>query len=795
MRGKLTYKTLALLLMVLMCLPGGLPRVWAENAGTEMAQYGKLHPRVQADMAEKDILEVLIKVTGEADPAGAAKGARKNLPATATRAEEKKAVRRAVVDALIKNAAQSQAAILQELKQGTRRGSVLEISEYFITNMIYIKAHKDVILQLAQRPDVVSITPDFTITREEPIYTTGVTSLSGSGIPWNLNTVKAPQVWNDFQMKGSGVVIGIIDTGADWQHPALMTQWRGYNPANPASPCGEYNWYDVINHTSLPSDAAGHGTHVTGTILGQDAAAGKTIGVAPGAQWIAVKAFQGESASASDLIAAGQYMLAPTNAAGTPQPEQAPDIVNNSWGGKADPAYYEWYRDMVRAWRSAGILPVFAAGNTGAEGENSILTPASYPESFAIAATDSSNKLASFSSRGPGFHQGVLKPDISAPGVSILSAWPGGGYAYGSGTSMAAPHVAGAAALLLAANPNLTPEDMEEALKGTALALTDAEYPTSPNAGYGSGLVDAHAAMVWTQDTGIKRIFGASRYETAIEVSKKGWNTAETVFLARGDDYADALAGVPLAYRLNAPILLTPAGFLPGEVAAEIQRLQAAKAVILGGSGAVCEAISLELAGMGLKVERIEGPNRFATAAAVAKTFDPAGVDTAVIAYGLNFPDALAAASYAAQAGMPILLTAKDTVPPDTLDALDYLGVSQVLVVGGTGIISDNVLAQLPPAVRVCGDNRYATAVAITEHFAPLCQHMFIATGTSFADAVTGAVLAAKQNSGILMVLKDGIPPEVAAYLETQDMKGFSILGGTGAVGPEVEKGLKAYLQ
>ena len=133
-------------------------------------------------------------------------------------------------------------------------------------------------------------------------------------------------------------------------------------------------------------------------------------------------------------------MLAPTDASGqNPRPELAPDIINNSWGGGS--GLNEWFRPLVQAWRSAGILPVFAAGNTG-PGAGTVSSVSAYPESFAVAAINSSNTLADFSSRGPGPYPGILKPDISAPGVAIRSSVPGG-YATSQGTSMAAPHIWG----------------------------------------------------------------------------------------------------------------------------------------------------------------------------------------------------------------------------------------------------------------------------------------------------------------------------------------------------------------
>src|SRR5690606_26520158 len=153
---------------------------------------------------------------------------------------------------------------------------------------------------------------------------------------------------------------------------------------------------------------------------------------------------------------------------------------------------------VVINWRNAEIFPEFSAGNTtltNPGGPGSIAVPANYPESFATGASDINNKVASFSLRGPSPY-GEVKPDIIAPGVNIRSSVPGSGYEGGwNGTSMSGPAVAAVAALLRQVNADLTVDEMEQVLLDTATPLTDAEYPETPNHGYGYGLVDAYAAV------------------------------------------------------------------------------------------------------------------------------------------------------------------------------------------------------------------------------------------------------------------------------------------------------------
>ena len=174
---------------------------------------------------------------------------------------------------------------------------------------------------------------------------------------------------------------------------------------------------------TTPFDDIAHGTHVTGTIVGSESNGTNKIGVAPGAKWIAVKAFSEDGGEDADLLEAAEWILAPKDEHGNTRVDMAPDIVNNSWSG--GPGLDEWYRDVVIEWRNANIFPLFAAGNTtmfNPGGPESISNPANYPESFAVGATNVNNTIANFSLRGPSPY-GEIKPDISAPGVNIRSSY------------------------------------------------------------------------------------------------------------------------------------------------------------------------------------------------------------------------------------------------------------------------------------------------------------------------------------------------------------------------------------
>lgn len=282
------------------------------------------------------------------------------------------------------------------------------------------------------------------------------------------------------------------------------------------------------------------------------------------------------------------------------------------------------------------------------------------------------------------------------------------------------------------------------------------------------------------------RISGSNRYATAAAISAYERSYSGYVVLARGDHYADALAGVPLAAMHQAPILLTPKDSLAPEARAEIEALSAHTVIILGGTGAVGSPVEEELAEMGLTVERVKGANRFDTAAAIAERVAPYGCYSAIVASGLDYPDALAAASYAGSLGYPILLTEKNKLPEETAAALTALGVEETILVGGTAVAAASVMDKLPGCVRVSGANRFETAVALARHFQPDLETVFVASGRGFADAITGAALAARYGRGLLLVDKE-VSEAVADFLGKNEVGSLLILGGSGAVAEGVK--------
>ena len=445
---------------------------------------------------------------------------------------------RVVVEALQATAQQSQRGVRAFLAAQELAGRASHVRSFWVFNGVAARVAAGDILTLAARDDVgliredrfrqwVTAPPSFDYAQDRSELQTSnfklqsLASNSNSNSltltpEWGIRKIRADEVWSALNITGTGIVVANLDTGVDWQHPALQTAYRGYKNGF-ASHTG--NWFDATDGgAAYPIDPYGHGTHTMGTIVGADG-----IGVAPGARWIAARVFNAAGWGYDSWIHAGfEWILAPSGDAGL-----APDVLNNSWG--SDFSADATFQNDLRALRLAGVFAVFSAGNNG-PGAGSVGSPASLPEAFAVGATDDEDEVAVFSSRGPS-PWGEVRPHVAAPGVNVRSTVPGGVFDLYSGTSMAAPHVAGTAALMLAADPSLTITDTASVLTGTAAPLST----TFPNNDSGYGRVDAYAAVqavasmgvlsgtVTRSDTGAP-IVGA----TVTAVSSEGSGTAST---------------------------------------------------------------------------------------------------------------------------------------------------------------------------------------------------------------------------------------------------------------------------
>ncbi len=313
---------------------------------------------------------------------------------------------------------------------------------------------------------------------------------------------------------------------------------------------------------------------------------------------------------------------------------------------------------------------------------------------------------------------------------------------------------------------------------------------------------------------GVTRIIGSNRYEVSSNISATldywGGNSG-TVIIARGDMFPDALAGGPLAATEGAPILLTGTKSLPVAVQEEIQALGAERAIILGGTGSVSTAVEEELADLGVtEIERIAGKDRFAVAAGVAEQVSAAWEsDTAIIASGMVFPDALSASGIAGVAGMPILPVKSDSVPDAIQNFIaDHPEIENFIVVGGPATVKASVLAKIDEITdgnayieRISGKDRYEVAINVAkfglEYFDLDLSTVTVARGDLFPDALSGAPLANYFNAPILLTSTSKLEDKVNTFLTSQKgkMDHIYILGGTGSVSINTENQLKGLLQ
>ncbi|WP_429714998.1 S8 family serine peptidase, partial [Bacillus rhizoplanae] len=495
------FSIVAALIMVFSLLTPGLANAELIERSSryvndsETAAKEKMSNRLLAKFEKDDRVTFLIKFKEKADTTKAIKQTKAIAKKEKLSANKEKFMQRsAVVSELKATAHEEQQNVVKYLEQEVHRGNVESFKSYFIVNGMAVTATKEVAEKIAAFSGVEKVLPNET--RQLFVSTTKENRLNSNlaNVEWNVERVGAPALWEK-GINGTGVVVASIDSGVQWDHPALKEKYRGYNAAT-GEVNHDFNWFDATAGRSVPYDDLAHGTHVTGTMVGSEPDGSNKIGIAPGAKWIAVKAFSETSGSDANLLAAAEWILAPTDSKGNTRVDMAPDVVNNSWGG--GPGLDEWYRDVVKEWRNAGIFPTFSAGNTSMTnngGPGSVANPANYPEAFAVGATDSNDIVGDFSLRGPSPY-GEIKPDISAPGANIRSSIPRSDYEGGwDGTSMAGPAVSAIVALLYEVDASLSVDKIEEILIKTATPLKDKEYPESPNDGYGYGLVNAYNAV------------------------------------------------------------------------------------------------------------------------------------------------------------------------------------------------------------------------------------------------------------------------------------------------------------
>jgi subtilisin family serine protease len=444
---------------------------------------------------------------------------------------------------------------LQAVAERVQAGAVahaenagLRHKTFLAGNELYIwDARLETVLGLASLHEVAYVRAPQTIFLD-PILGGGPDN--GTTKDWGITDTKADQFWAAFGVQGDGIVVASIDTGVQWNHPALVNAFKCPGaPSNPAC------WSDPSNICGGSAcDNYGHGTHTMGTMVADDNPGLPYIaGMAPNAKWIACKGCEYNWCSDFALNSCADWILAPGG-----NPANRPHVVNNSWGGGGCD---NWYLSKVQAWRAAGIFPAFAAGN--GYNCNSLGSPGDYQESFGSASHNSSRTISSFSSKGPSCYgdSPYIKPNLSAPGEYICSTVPTNSWTCGwSGTSMASPHTAGAVALLWSCNPALVGQ-IDQTFQ---LLQNSADTPPSGSCGpedvssggnytYGYGFLDVFAAGQTACVTGtmhVKSITMAGR-----EAQVGGYNVRALIRIV--DQNGAPVVGATVSARWTLPGQLT----------------------------------------------------------------------------------------------------------------------------------------------------------------------------------------------------------------------------------------------
>lgn len=527
----IAHRTLSWLAAVIILLVAGSAAAVTRPGGTPRStRTAVVTPAILERLATatpSDVVKVIVRLHQQAD-------------LTTIDASTRQERLREIIETLQATARATQGPLIDLLSKRQAEGLVRRFTPFWVFNGFAVAAAPQVVQELAARPQVAAITLDAAVPSPKPEPTT-----SSAAPEPNVDLVNAPALW-DLGLTGQGVVVANMDTGVDTTNPDLAGSWRG----------GSNSWFDPNGQHATPADVNGHGTWTMGVMVsGSDG--GTATGIAPSARWIAVKIFDDAGvATASDIHAGYQWLLDPD---GSPATADAPNVVNNSWTVGSVGCDLQFQLDL-RSLRAAGILPVFAAGNYG-PGASTSASPANNPEAFAVGATTNADVLYSGSSRGPSAcgEQQAIFPELTAPGVGIRTTDLFGLYTQQTGTSLAAPHAAGALALLLGAFPDLAADVQAEALESGAVDLG----AVGPDNDAGFGRLDVLASYDWL----------ASRADFAIATSPSSLTTSP-------------------GGSVGSTVTVTPVNGFTGDVALSLGGLSPAEATwsfapatIAGGAG------------------------------------------------------------------------------------------------------------------------------------------------------------------------------------------------------------------
>ncbi|MBN1659653.1 MAG: carboxypeptidase regulatory-like domain-containing protein [Anaerolineae bacterium] len=408
-----------------------------------------------------------------------------------------------VVDTLKAMAERSQVNVRKWLAEQNIRYTV-----FWINNSLFVHADQAALEALAAFPEVAELKGNHVahIFDDEPAGASQVEGeIMAPAYPWNITFPMADQVHAQYGVKGQGVVVGGMDTGAEYTHMGLVQNYRGcLNPPTCTVFDHTYSWYDPSSSCGgAPCDTDGHGTATMGIMAGDDDPAlptGAWIGMAPDAQWIHCLGCPYGSCPDYDTTACAQWFLAPGG-----NPNLRPQVVNHSWGTwSPNDCQGNAFQTELMAYRAADIVPAFAAGNVGDACNSSTspannTDPAGNPIAFASGAHGIDGSLDYYSSCGwNACNPTKLFPDVASPGLNSCTTGTGNTYncSFG-GTSSASPHTAGCVALVRSANPTLSVADVEQVIRDAANDVDDTSCGGTIdwNNRYGEGHLDCYEAV------------------------------------------------------------------------------------------------------------------------------------------------------------------------------------------------------------------------------------------------------------------------------------------------------------
>ncbi|HQW82482.1 MAG TPA: S8 family serine peptidase [Pseudomonadota bacterium] len=463
----------------------------------------KLDPTLRTQMEAKTASAIPVLIT----PVVPAKA---KLDITALSARTPPLQRPQVIHAALRaEAAATQHDVLDWL---TKNG--IRYRAFTVVNAVAATLPADRIATLAKRADVLRIDADPVIHQVLPKSEPVQFGKAVTAIELGVSYINADDVWAlPGNPRGAGVVVAGQDTGYRWTHNAIKAKYLGWDGAVADH---NYHWHDAIHsgggvcgaNAVAPCDDDEHGTHTMGTMVGDDGGTNQ-VGVAPDAKWIGCRNMDQGNGTPTTYLECFDWFLAPTDLNGlNPDPSKAPHVINNSWGCPTsegcNSGNWATMQTAIANLTAAGVLVVASAGNGGSGCFTVNDPPAMFAESFSVGNfSASTGALAGSSSRGPVTTDGSgrMKPDIAAPGQSVRSSTGASDSSYDwfSGTSMAGPHVAGAAALVMSAVPGLQREPalVRQFLtqSATAVSSTSCSSAGVPNNLYGSGRLNALAAV------------------------------------------------------------------------------------------------------------------------------------------------------------------------------------------------------------------------------------------------------------------------------------------------------------